>query len=117
MSHDHGARGVRGFLQGQILWSCRSSPMCRMNGRILVPIAALIWFATAYPRPCPAETLEIGSPAPDFRLPGVDGKRYTLDSFREAEILVVAFTCNHCPTAQAYEDRIKQLATDYKDKK
>ena len=67
--------------------------------------------------PCRADTLEIGSPAPDFQLPGVDGKTYSLDSFRDAEILVIVFTCNHCPTAQAYEARIKQLAADYKDKK
>lgn len=61
-----------------------------------------------------AETLPIGSPAPDFRLPGVDGKTYGLDDFRAAEVLVVVFTCNHCPTAQAYEERIKQLAADTK---
>jgi peroxiredoxin len=66
---------------------------------------------------CRADTLEIGSPAPDFRLPGVDGKTYSLDSFRDAEILVVVFTCNHCPTAQAYEGRIAQLAAEYKEKK
>jgi hypothetical protein len=66
---------------------------------------------------CHADTLEIGSPAPDFKLPGVDGKTYSLASFRDAEILVIVFTCNHCPTAQAYEDRIKQLATDFKEKK
>ena len=64
-----------------------------------------------------ADTLAIGSPVPDFRLPGVDGKTYSLESFRDAEVLVVVFTCNHCPTAQAYEDRIQQLATEYKDKK
>jgi len=71
--------------------------------------------------PCPplhgAETLPINSPAPDFRLPGVDGKTYTLDSFKDAEVLVIVFTCNHCPTAQAYEDRIKQLAADYRSRK
>jgi peroxiredoxin len=64
-----------------------------------------------------AGTIEIGASAPDFRLPGVDGKTYSLDSFRDAEVLVLVFTCNHCPTAQAYEDRIKQLAADYKDRK
>lgn len=64
-----------------------------------------------------ADTLKIGSPAPSFSLPGVDGERYSLESFRNAEILVIVFTCNHCPTAQAYEDRIKRLAADYKDKK
>jgi peroxiredoxin len=70
-------------------------------------------------RPCVAATvatLEIGSPAPDFNLPGVDGKNHTLDEYRKADVLVIIFTCNHCPTAQAYEDRIKQLAADYKDK-
>lgn len=64
-----------------------------------------------------ADPLEIGSPAPAFKLPGVDGKTYSLDSFRDADILVVVFTCNHCPTAQAYEGRIQQLAADFKDKK
>lgn len=57
--------------------------------------------------------LEIGSPAPDFRLPGVDGKTYSLASFGKARVLVIVFTCNHCPTAQAYEDRIIQLAKNY----
>ncbi len=55
-------------------------------------------------------TLAIGAAAPDFDLPGVDGKRYTLASFAEAKVLVVVFTANHCPTAQAYEERIEKLA-------
>jgi thiol-disulfide isomerase/thioredoxin len=68
---------------------------------------------------CPAsgaegpETLPIGSSAIDFSLPGVDGKTYTLKDFASSKVLVIIFTCNHCPTAQAYEDRIKQLVTDY----
>jgi len=62
------------------------------------------------------KTLEIGATAADFDLPGVDGRNYKLRDFADAEILVVIFTCNHCPTAQAYEERIKKLATDYKDK-
>ena len=53
---------------------------------------------------------------PDFQLPGVDGKTYTLKDFADAKVLVVVFTCNHCPTAQAYEERIAQLHADYKDK-
>lgn len=61
-------------------------------------------------------TLAIGSMAPDFKLPGVDGKTYTLASFKNAHVLVIVFTCNHCPTAQAYEDRIIQLAKDYTSK-
>jgi len=63
-----------------------------------------------------AETLEIGRQAPDFNLPGVDGRNYRLADFAEAKILVVVFTCNHCPTAQAYEDRFKKLTSDYKNK-
>ncbi len=61
-------------------------------------------------------TLEIGAKAPDFNLPGVDGKFYTLADFADAKALVIVFTCNHCPTAQAYEERIKNIVTDYADK-
>src|ERR1700726_314554 len=61
-------------------------------------------------------TLAIGASAPDFKLPGVDGKNYSLASFNDAKILVIIFTCNHCPTAQAYEDRIIQLTKDYAGK-
>ncbi len=61
-------------------------------------------------------TLPIGSKAPGFSLKGVDGKTYSLASFKNNKILVIIFTCNHCPTAQAYEDRIIQLANDYKPK-
>lgn len=58
-------------------------------------------------------TLAIGAPAPDFDLPGVDGRRHLLKDFASAHVLVVIFTCNHCPTAQAYEDRIQKLHHDY----
>jgi thiol-disulfide isomerase/thioredoxin len=61
-------------------------------------------------------TLAIGAPAPDFSLPSVDGKTYSLADFSDADVLVIVFTCNHCPTAQAYEERIQQIATEYKDK-
>jgi peroxiredoxin len=61
------------------------------------------------------KTLEVGEKAPDFHLPGVD-KFYSLSDFDGSEILVIIFTCNHCPTAQAYEERIKSIAEDYKDK-
>jgi thiol-disulfide isomerase/thioredoxin len=71
--------------------------------------------------PAPAEppgfkALAIGDPAPDFKLPGVDGRTYALKDFAEARVLVVVFTCNHCPTANAYVDRIGKLHADYKDK-
>jgi thiol-disulfide isomerase/thioredoxin len=60
-------------------------------------------------------TLEIGASAPDFSLPGVDDKTYTLADFADKDILAIVFTCNHCPTAQAYEGRIKALAEKYRD--
>ncbi len=62
------------------------------------------------------EPLKTDSPAPDFNLPGVDGKNYTLNDFKDYRILVVIFTCNHCPTAQAYEDKIIKAVNDYNDK-
>lgn len=62
------------------------------------------------------KTLSIGTAAPDFKLPGIDGKTYTLSSFKDFNLLVIVFTCNHCPTAQAYEDRVIQLAKDYYSK-
>ena len=62
------------------------------------------------------KTLETGASAPDFNLPGIDGKNYTLKSFSNAKVLAIIFTCNHCPAAQAYEERIKTLVNDYKNK-
>lgn len=58
--------------------------------------------------------LSLGSVAPDFALPGVDGKIHTLNEYAASPILVVVFTCNHCPIAQMYEQRIQRLADDYK---
>ena len=60
--------------------------------------------------------LAIGSPAPDFALPGVDGQIHKLSDYASSPVLVIVFTCNHCPIAQMYEQRIQQLANDYKDK-
>ena len=61
-------------------------------------------------------SLAIGSKAPAFSLKGVDGKTYSLASFSKYKILVIIFTCNHCPTAQAYESRLIQLTKDYNPK-
>ena len=62
------------------------------------------------------KTLEIGASAPAFSLMGVDGKTYTLDSFKHGKILVIIFTANHCPTAQAYEERFLQLYSEFHSK-
>jgi peroxiredoxin len=57
-------------------------------------------------------TIDIGQPAPDFDLPGVDGKNYSLADFADAPV-VVAFTCNHCPYVVGSEERIQAMADDY----
>ncbi len=57
-----------------------------------------------------------GTEAPAFSLPGTDGRTYSLDSFADAKALLVVFTCNHCPYAQAAEGRIAELARDYADR-
>lgn len=61
-------------------------------------------------------TLSLGARAPDFALPGVDGKTHGLAEYADARLLVLVFTCNHCPTARYYEDRIKAITRDYRDK-
>jgi peroxiredoxin len=62
------------------------------------------------------QTLPIGTPAPDFSLPATDGKTYSLGSFGHAKALVISFTCNHCPYAQAYEDRLMALVREFSPK-
>lgn len=57
--------------------------------------------------------MAVGTTAPDFSLPGVDGATYSLASFADAALLVVVFTCNHCPYAKAVEDRLTELQRDY----
>ncbi len=71
-------------------------------------LASAAWAQEAHP------ILAIGSPAPGFSLPGVDGKTHSLADYAGSPILVVVFTCNHCPIAQMYEQRIQQLETDYR---
>ena len=61
------------------------------------------------------KVLQIGEKAPDFNLPGVDGQFHQLDEYDGAKVLVIIFTCNHCPTAQAYEERMIRLTSDYQD--
>jgi len=82
---------------------------------LAVTLALLAGAGVALADPPNLRTLPIGAAAPDFKLPGVDGREYALKDFADARILVIVFTCNHCPTAQAYEDRIIRLHADYKD--
>ena len=82
-------------------------------GKQIEPLNGRPAFAT---RVSDHKTLPLGSQAPPFSLPATDGKIYSLASFNKAKILVIVFTCNHCPTAQAYEDRIIKLTKDYLSK-
>ncbi|HKH59795.1 MAG TPA: redoxin family protein [Flavitalea sp.] len=78
---------------------------------VLILVAAIkISAQTAHADPV---TLSIGAKAPNFKLPGIDDKKYSLANFADKKVLVVIFSCNHCPTAQAYEDRIISLTRDY----
>jgi peroxiredoxin len=60
--------------------------------------------------------LALGSPAPDFVLPGVDGKVHRLSDYASSPVLAVVFACNHCPISQMYERRIQELQDDYSGK-
>ena len=86
-----------------------------MRSAIASVLALLLVLAARAPAADAASvpTLATFAKAPDFDLPGVDGKRYRLASFEKAKVLVLVFTANHCPTAQAYEDRIAKLHTDF----
>ena len=63
-----------------------------------------------------AFTLQIGDTCPDFSLPAVDGKTYSRDDLAKAPVLVVAFTCNHCPYVINSEERMITYVADYKDR-
>jgi peroxiredoxin len=90
--------------------------MSRLSRRTILAVATSLFVAAVVAAAPEIKTLEIGAKAPNFRLPGVDGKMHRLADYDKAKVLVIVFTCNHCPTAQAYEERIKKLAADYKDK-
>jgi thiol-disulfide isomerase/thioredoxin len=84
----------------------------------IIILIILLYPQMVFPQATPQEpkTLLPGSKAPDFNLLGVDGRSYSLKDFETAKALVIIFSCNHCPTAQAYEDRIISIARDYKPK-
>ena len=60
--------------------------------------------------------LAIGASAPDFSLPGIDGKTHSLKDFAKADVLMVLFTSNHCPTSHGIEKRLQTLRNDFRDK-
>jgi peroxiredoxin len=60
--------------------------------------------------------LPIGSPAPDFSLPGIDGRMHRLSDYSSAKVLAVVFESNHCPMSILYEERIRKIHEDYRSK-
>jgi peroxiredoxin len=61
-------------------------------------------------------TLALGTEAPVFDLPGVDGKTHSLDDYANADALALVQSCNHCPYVQAWEGRMKEIQRDYADR-
>ncbi len=79
-------------------------------------LAFLLLAVAAFAEEDSHKTMAIGSPMVDFALPGIDGKTHKLSDYASSRVLALIFTCNHCPTAQLYESRIKKLVDDYRGK-
>lgn len=78
----------------------------------ILAVAAIVAFVSAFSTP-PAAGYKVGDIATDFSLKNVDGKKVALKDYKNAKGFIVIFTCNHCPYAQAYEDRIIALDKKY----
>ncbi|WP_010416371.1 redoxin family protein [Anaerophaga thermohalophila] len=93
------------------LVSCQTNKQSENNrtGNLFVP-------HPQYVEKQEVKTLKIGMEAPDFTLPDMNGNQVSLKDFSDAKVLVVVFTCLHCPTAQAYEDRLIRYTAEYKDR-
>lgn len=84
-----------------------------------LPILALVAFASTstFVVPTFAKGPRIGDQAPDVRLKGVDEKAISLARFRDAETIVIVFTCRHCPVSSSYTTRLNALAKQFKQHK
>ncbi len=89
------------------LSSIMKSPILRASA------VAFLFLAPVPARAADSPTLEPGATAPDFSLPGIDDHTYSLADFADKDVLALLFTCNHCPTAQAYEERVKRIVSDF----
>jgi peroxiredoxin len=85
-------------------------PMKSAIAILVLMLAPLAWGQEKHP------ILAVGSPAPNFELPGADGKTHQLSDYAASPVLVVAFLCNHCPISQMYEQRVQEMANAYADK-
>ena len=95
--------------------------MFRLISAVLLGSLSLGWAAeTAKPvaeapsaSAVQVETLRLGDPAPEFSLPGIDGRTHTLADYQDAKVLVIAFISNHCPDSQAAEGRLKAFVSGF----
>uniref|UniRef100_UPI00404B22F8 redoxin domain-containing protein n=1 Tax=Flavobacterium sp. TaxID=239 RepID=UPI00404B22F8 len=78
-------------------------------GLLILFVSVLMSFTTT-------NGYKIGDKATDFKLKSVDNKMYSMADYKDAKGFIVVFTCNHCPFAVKYEDRIIDLAKKYKAK-
>jgi peroxiredoxin len=96
-----------------------------MSGELLLrrscfvgPVLAALVAMAAGPPACAAKfnrKVDIGKPAPNWKgLEGVDGARHSLEDYKQAKVLVVAFLCNQCPVSQFYEERFIHFVNDYR---
>jgi peroxiredoxin len=85
---------------------------------LLVVVAAVAGVAALATSACGGDRprLARGAAAPDFSLPGIDGKQHSLRDYADSRVLAVVFTGNSCPASQLYEARLRALADDYRDR-
>ena len=81
----------------------------------LAQLVALILLTAACGTGAPP-SMPIGSPAPAFSLPGIDGRTHSLADYASSRVLALVFTCNHCPASQLYEARLAKLYEDYRNR-
>ncbi len=84
--------------------------------KVSVSIGILAALGMSLPAQETPKVLPIGSPAPEFSLPGIDGKTHSLSDFADSEVLCIIFTCNHCPDSVAAAARKEEIHQDYKSK-
>ncbi len=76
-------------------------------------LCALLSMALAARAEDGVHDLQIGDPAPDFALPGIDGKTHRLADYQDGKLLMIFFTSNHCPTSHGAAARLKQFLADF----
>jgi thiol-disulfide isomerase/thioredoxin len=95
--------------------STKKAPMKNLLS-IVFCVYCSIFFSSVFSQERDLPLLPIGAAAPDFSLRGVDDIIYSLKNFEKNSVLVVVFWANHCPTAQAYEDRLIAMVKKYSPK-